>query len=476
MAFIRIDPLLLFIVLSSIWCGTALWLSAGGAVTFQDALFMGISVVTSTGLAPVDYTVLPGSSQLVLFVAMVCGSNILLSALPSVVMLATLNKRIKTPTRRENRDGALGRIEHERYVALLIIGSCILAWGLLLLIVMTVLLTRFSVLRALFLSVSCVNNVGLSLSKSDFLEYRGDLVLVTIFAIAMPLGNTLFPVALRFLLTGIRSFFLSMTAKKDTGANWGSWHGAADDLLRNPRLLCCHLFNSRDTLALFGMWCAITVVEFVMFIPEYNTSVFPAQSSVISQMLLAFFQTVAVRTSGFSIFDITLFRAGHLAVWMIAMYITAYPVVLTGSARRSRAQGSTELGGAATAGRDLVWVYLCVVVILFSQDRRIGTTQLDPSFFLRSCFECVSAFGNVGLSLSRASGVVSFASELNIISRTAIAVLMLAGKMRSLPSKFMVDVEDKDVTSEDEELEQLVPSPVTRVAEFPLVPTDQAVA
>ncbi|CUG92240.1 membrane-associated protein, putative [Bodo saltans] len=469
MVSLRIDPLLLFVVVASLWCGGALWFSTND-ITFQDALFMGVSVVTSTGLSPMDYTALPASSQVVLLVAMICGSNILLSALPSVVMLATLNRRLKSPTQRDDRDIAQGRAEHERNVALLIIGSCIVAWGLLLLIVMMALLTRFSVARSLFLSVSCVNNVGLSLSKTDFLEYRGDLILVAIFAVVMPLGNTLFPVVLRSLLVGIRSFFQLMILRNDTRVCWRAWHLAADDLLRNPRLLCCHLFNSRDTLALVVMWCAITIVEFVMFIPEYNTSVFPAHGSITSQMLLAFFQTVAVRTSGFAIFDITLFRAGHLAVWMIAMYVTAYPVVLTGSTRRSHLQGSPELGSAATAGRDLVWVYVSVVVILFAQDRRIGTTQLDPSFFLRSCFECVSAFGNVGLSLPRSSGVVSFSSELNLMSRLAITVLMLAGKMRCLPSKFMVDVEAKDDTSEDEELELFVASPVTRVQGFPLPP------
>lgn len=437
------------------------------SIPYRDALFMSVSVLTSTGLAVVNYTKFNTAGQIILFCGMLTSSTMLLAAVPSLLYYRRCRRQEHHIT---HGDGATDNnhidseaaswLRGEGNVAWLIVVLSCGTWLCLVFTAFLLLCVKFDPRWALFLSVSCVNNVGLSPSEADFVHYRNDLYTIGIFICFMPLGNTLFPLVFRAALilwhhvAADRMLMWSSPATRFLGLTWLEWSRATESLRQSPRKYFAHFFSPRETAMLLLLWVSLTVVEFLMFVPEYNTSIFPTGFDLSEQMLLAMFQTVTVRTSGFSVFTINTFRVGHIAFWIFAMYVSAYPLML--SARVAN-RGLNEVASCPTspvnsskreglnlhrfrdeatvvAGRDLIWLYAAVVAISFSEDSRVGM-QRDPSFFLRTCFEVSSAFGNVGLSLGRKSeGVVSFSEEFNSFSRWIIVLLMLAGKLRGLPA------------------------------------------
>lgn len=450
----RTHPLLMYLCISVCFATILLW-TTERTLTFKDAVYLAVSIVTSTGLSVTDYTAFSTAAHAAMFIAMLLGSNILLAAAPSFVrwlksasMCRRLRHRVVQPCDAEAHNRQLHSERHKCTSALLIVLLCGALWAVQVLGLAVLLFAKFPLRWAFFLSVSCVNNVGLSASRSDFLKYRHDMYTVACCAVALPLGNTLFPALLRCSLNLVRILASRSCDRQFFGLSGKAWHDAAKELLQAPPPTCTHLFSRRDTVVIVMLWVSLTLTEFVLFVPEFNSTIFPTGAGISDQALLAFFQTVSVRTAGLMVFDITLFRVGHLAFWILCMYITAYPVVLAGSNKST-----------SPAGREMALLYIAIVGVLFAEDQRIQTAaQVNAAFFLRTCFEVVSAFGNVGLSLSQRSGVVSFSSELNWLSRSVLMGMMVVGKLRCLPWSDEKDNEIDDMT-DAEEMNALDPLP-----------------
>lgn len=424
-------PPMLWVIVGIAFC-VFVGLMLRGDVRMVDAMFLAVSVSTSTGLSTTEYTQWSSFHHAMLFVGMVLGSNILLAAVPALWRHRELQARKARSTSREE----VSMVMRESTAALLVAVVSAAIWVMLVATTCILLVPKFSWSWSMFLSVSLVSNIGLSPSRTDFMEYRNDSYILFVCSIVMPLGNALFPVVLRSSIALMSEVCAACCGWKFLNRSLSQWRDAADLLLgERPPAWCCFVFSRIGTLQLTMFWVALTVVEMLMFVPEFNTAMFPTNADVSDQILLSWFQTLSVRTTGLMVFDITRFRVGHLSFWMLAMYVSAYPLALV-SFRSQRAGG-----GAALAGRDLTWIYVSVIVLLFVEDQRIPTDAKgsDSSVFLRSCFEAVSAFGNVGLSLSRSPGVVSYSGELNDFSKVVVMTLMICGKLRCLPWSLVVD-------------------------------------
>ncbi|KNE61054.1 hypothetical protein AMAG_06809 [Allomyces macrogynus ATCC 38327] len=87
---------------------------------------------------------------------------------------------------------------------------------------------------------------------------------------------------------------------------------------------------------------------------------------------------------------------------------------------------------------DMRWIYAAMAVIVGSESIRVGGGMTLASFdvFLL-LFECVSAYGTVGLSLGRsqaANDSATLAGTLGPFARFILVVLMLVGRARSVPN------------------------------------------
>ncbi|CUG92492.1 cation transporter, putative [Bodo saltans] len=114
-----------------------------------------------------------------------------------------------------------------------------------------------------------------------------------------------------------------------------------------------------------GMWLGLTFVDFMMFIPDYHTAAFVSPHH---QWLQALFQTATIRTAGMSTMDVSQVQLGHLMYWVMAMYLSSYPYMLTDKAVQNSAKSKAE----EDEKRDLV---------ILDPNHRIQGTDADVALF-----------------------------------------------------------------------------------------------
>lgn len=176
--------------------------------------------------------------------------------------------------------------------------------------------------------------------------------------------------------------------------------------------------------------------------------------------------------------DLNQIRLGHISYWILSMYLSSYPFMISQrSARRfakdhsseeerenfpeddgaqikTTATGGTtkdssppraatknltqnlrELKSSAgtTVATEIGWLFLAAVVIAYIEDLSV-TSTVDASPLTRILFEISSAYGTVGLSLaSTRMPQVSYSGVLSYPSKTIILLVMYFGKFRGLP-------------------------------------------
>ena len=458
-----ITTILLYSAFVSLLCSLLLYLieNADGYVhlPFIDALFLGVSAFTASGLNSIDFSQFSISSLVMLWITVELGSIVMLTTLPSILRVRTFRKRMRlikiTLDAAETEREALHQLRMYDAVAkranicYVIIIGCFLYWFLIQLIAFALVCADKSPWWALFHVGSAFNNAGFALSPENMIPIRNNNFLLLVFSVVMPLGNTLFPVFFRLQMIALWSILDFIATRTQPGVLYfGStlrdWEDAVETLVDHPRDHYTHMFNPRDTFILFALWIIMTVAEFVMFIPEFNTDVFPSDSTLWGQLCIAIFQTVTVRTCGFSAMNLDQVRIGHLAFWILMMYVSTYPFIVaeqvTSSARDEDDDRADFVKYKEQAvnfvGRDLIWLYIVVIIVCFSQNFDIQTTDVgvNDDSFLRVVFEVSSAFGTVGLSLAynHPSGV-SFSGDLNAFSKFMIILTMFGGKHRGLP-------------------------------------------
>jgi hypothetical protein len=320
----------------------------------------------------------------------------------------------------------------------------------------------------------------------------------------MPCGNTLFPVWQRLFLAAWKRVFKLVCYIRKREKYTPRWifcnltakemGEAISELTRRPSLYFTHIFSKKQTVYLLLMWLVLTGIDYLMFIPDYNTSAFVGGRN---QWIQALFQTVTVRTTGFTIMDLSQVQLGHISYWIMAMYLSSYPFMISektakklsvglfeeqdddedhpfperttedetsiapvaasvddaGEHTNHDSQSVTTAGGGVrsmlqkikssagnTVATEIGWLYLCCIVIVYAEGQSITDSGTDSSPFARILFEISSAYGTVGLSLSSASASsVSYSAVLSPLSQVVIVVLMYFGKFRGLPQTIELD-------------------------------------
>ena len=207
------------------------------------------------------------------------------------------------------------------------------------------------------------------------------------------------------------------------------------------------------------------------------------------------FQALAVRSGGFYVVPIANLRIGLLILYVIMMYISVYPVVITmrnsnvyeerslgiyaddpqnapksstaytngrgagslhhdtwGVIRRftsfqsnSHNNGHLPTGGGPESrsyfvrqqlrgqlAHDLWWIVLAVLFISITETSQFESDPVNYSVF-NVLFEVVSAYGCVGISVGLPNVAYSFCGGWHVLSKLILCAVMLRGRHRGLP-------------------------------------------
>ncbi|WP_018592043.1 TrkH family potassium uptake protein [Terrisporobacter glycolicus] len=177
-----------------------------------------------------------------------------------------------------------------------------------------------------------------------------------------------------------------------------------------------------------------------IFIVEFNNKGTLGELSMKEKLLSSLFQSVTLRTAGYSTIDLTLLKESTLFLMIILMLIGASPASTGGGLKtttvatlfltvKSFILGKEDIEvyqrriSSTTVRKSLGIFFIGVFVALFGT---LMLTIVSPGFsLLESAFEVVSAFATVGLSLGGSPTLTSF-------GKIIIMILMFLGRVGSL--------------------------------------------
>lgn len=196
------------------------------------------------------------------------------------------------------------------------------------------------------------------------------------------------------------------------------------------------------------------------------------------------FQALAVRSGGFYVVPIPTLRIGLLILYVIMMYISVYPVVITmrnsnvyeerslglysddpavaaqdaqdseekgtskpgviGGIKRRMTAAAPQQAPRETRGyfvrqqlrgqlaHDLWWIVLAILFIITIET---GSYERDPVAFsaFNFIFEIISAYGCVGITVGVPDDAYSFCGAWHTASKLILCAVMIRGRHRGLP-------------------------------------------
>ncbi|GIJ87113.1 hypothetical protein Asppvi_006016 [Aspergillus pseudoviridinutans] len=236
-------------------------------------------------------------------------------------------------------------------------------------------------------------------------------------------------------------------------------------LLDHPRRCYTNLFPSPHTWWLLFSVVLLNGIDWVAF--EVLDIDNPAVDTIPlgSRILDGLFQALCVRNGGFYVVNISALQLGMQVIYVIMMYISVYPVVIT--MRNSNVYEERSLGiyaddlpsesqdpdgqeknlpGKTPSGRlyfvqhqlraqlayDLWWIALAIIIICIVE---AGSFTRDPVTYsaFNIIFETVSAYGTVGISTGLPDQLYSFSGGWHTLSKVVLCAVMLRGRHRGLP-------------------------------------------
>jgi Trk-type K+ transport system membrane component len=241
-----------------------------------------------------------------------------------------------------------------------------------------------------------------------------------------------------------------------------SWRETIDFILKYPRRVYTNLFPAAQTWWLFFILIMFNAIDWTGF------EVLNRHNQIITTIPLGYrlldglFQSLSVRSSGFAVVPIGSMVVGVQALYIMMMYISAFPVVIT--MRNSNIYEERSLGIYAQdlkegqreidfhdpnairktrmyfvrtqiqrqLGHDLWFVIACMILVVWIETDSYEKDPVNYSIF-NIIFEVVSAYGCVGLSIGLPKKDYSFCGEWHTSGKLILCALMLRGRHRGLP-------------------------------------------
>ncbi|KAF2139867.1 uncharacterized protein K452DRAFT_231520 [Aplosporella prunicola CBS 121167] len=318
-----------------------------------------------------------------------------------------------------------------------------------------------------FNAVSAFNNSGMSLLDANMTAFQTGYYILLSMGLFILAGNTCYPIFLRLIIWTFRKLL-------PDNEKWSDLRYTLQFLLDHPRRCYTNLFPRQHT-----WWLAISVITLnavdwvgfeILNIGNDKLNVLSASTRTVDGL----FQAIAVRSGGFYVVSMTDVRISLQVLYVVMMYISVYPVVITmrnsnvyeerslgiygdepgytsvdnddqsitGFIRRRfnfRGVGGEQTKSyfvrqqlRAQLAHDLWWLVLAVFVIMIIEGSQF---ERDPATFsvFNVLFETVSGYGCVGISTGTPENNYSFAGSWHKLSKLVLCAVMIRGRHRGLP-------------------------------------------
>jgi len=273
---------------------------------------------------------------------------------------------------------------------------------------------------SMFHSVSGFCNAGFSTLTNNFYElgYRFNYPLHLTVAFLIIIGGLGFPIMFNFAKYLKHVFKHRIFKKNHIHLPW--------------------IININTRIVLVTTMILLVVGTVLIFIFEYNNTL--AEHGLFGKIVTAFFGAVTPRTAGFSSVDYTQIHMSTILLLYVLMWIGASPASTGGGIKTSTFAISVMNAIALARGKDRIecygreisdssirraysQIFLSLFVIMMSV---FLVTYYDPTLNFKSIvFECISAFGTVGLSLG-------ITAKLSAASKLIITITMFIGRISLL--------------------------------------------
>jgi potassium uptake Trk family protein len=287
---------------------------------------------------------------------------------------------------------------------------------------------------AFFATVTEFANGGLNVLNANFIPFSGKpFILITAGALAF-LGQTQFPIFLRLTI-----WIMKKMCPKES-----RFRNTLDFLLQHPRRCFLYLFPSKETWYLLFIQTSIDITAWLCFeilnIGMLDVEAMPTGARILNGL----FQASGLRTSGAYIIAFSSLAPACLVVYLIIMYCSSYPLVLTlrkTNTYEERSIGlqehdSSAAGIASHLQKQLaydIWFQFFAFFLICVIERGHILRQ-DPGFTEFSIlFEVTSAYGTVGLSTGIPGKDYSLSGSFASLSKVVMLFVMVRGRHRGLP-------------------------------------------
>lgn len=175
-------------------------------------------------------------------------------------------------------------------------------------------------LFAFFFGESSLNNLGVVPLDSSLVPFQSTPFPLILSMILILIGNTAYAILLRFIIWSM----LKLTPEHKVYRR-----EALQYLLDHPRRCYTTLFPATQTWWLLIILIIITLVEIVCFLALNFWLPVTEGMTWGARVLDATFQSIATRAAGFTVVAISDLNPGTQIVYIVAMYISVYPVAIS---------------------------------------------------------------------------------------------------------------------------------------------------
>ncbi|KAK5113964.1 hypothetical protein LTR62_003087 [Meristemomyces frigidus] len=335
-----------------------------------------------------------------------------------------------------------------------------------------------------FNAVSAFNNSGMSPLDANMTAFQDAYYLLITMSLLILAGNTCFPIFLRLV---VWCMWKVVTTSYFTGEQWEERAKTLRFLLDHPRRCYTNLFPAQHTWWLLMSVAVLNGTDWAAFeILNIRNAALNDTLSAGNRVIDGLFQAFAVRSGGFYVVAIPSLRISLQVLYVIMMYISAFPVLITmrnsnvyeerslgiyaddeynnkehddtdaksnNSARPGFLRRALTLhhhivaGGSATQesnghfvrqqlraqlAHDAWWIVLALFLIMIIENPSFVAQPAVFSVF-NFIFEIVSAYGCVGISVGVPWAAYSFSGTWTILSKLILCAVMLRGRHRGLP-------------------------------------------
>ncbi len=287
---------------------------------------------------------------------------------------------------------------------------------------------------AFFSTVTEFANGGLNVLNANFVPFSGmPYILIIAGALAL-VGQTQFPILLRLTIWTMKKLVPKGSRLRNT----------LQFLLQHPRRCFIYLFPSRQTWYLLAIQIAIDITASLCFeilnIGMPDVDALPTGTRILDGL----FQATGLRTSGAYIIAFSSLAPACLVAYLVIMYISSYPLVMTlrkTNTYEERSIGLDEEDGSAAGiashlqkqlAYDIWFQFLAFFLVSIIERGHVlkGSPGFDSFSIL---FEVTSAYGTVGLSTGVPGQDYSLSGSFASLSKVVMLFVMVRGRHRGLP-------------------------------------------